>query len=62
MLPELDDGQKVYRCAEKIAIFRERIGTSNEINIPNEYERYFISYFGENWAMTIKKKSSLDQK
>ena len=64
MVPELEYGQKVYKCAEKIArdtwkneryLERELVPLRKtkfgamEITIPNEYERYFLSYFGENW-------------
>ena len=64
MVPEIENGQIVYRCAlkrardlwtnemylesELVPLKKTKFGAM-EIAIPNEYERYFISYFGENW-------------
>ena len=64
MVPESEDGQIVYKCAlkrardswkyetylekELVPLKKTQFGAM-EIAIPNEYERYFISYFGKNW-------------
>lgn len=64
MVPESEDGQIVYKCAlkrardswkheiylekELVPLKKTKFGAM-EIAIPNKYERYFISYFGENW-------------
>ena len=64
MVPELENGKIVYKCAlkrardtwkneiylekELVPLKKTKFGAM-EIAIPNEYERYFISYFGENW-------------
>jgi phosphorylcholine metabolism protein LicD len=64
MVPEIENGQTVYKCAlksardswtnemylesELVPLKKTKFG-ANEIAIPNKYERYFISYFGENW-------------
>ena len=64
MVPEIENGQTVYKCAlksardswknevylekELVPLKKTKFGAM-EIAIPNEYERYFISYFGENW-------------
>jgi phosphorylcholine metabolism protein LicD len=64
MVPELEDGKIVYKCAlkrardtwkyekylesELVPLKKTKFGAI-EIAIPNKYERYFISYFGENW-------------
>jgi len=64
MVPELENGKIVYKCASKQArdSWKNEIYLEKElfplkktqfgamqINIPNEYERYFLSYFGNNW-------------
>lgn len=64
MVPEIENGQTVYKCAlkrardtwknefylekELVPLKKTKFGAM-EIAIPNEYERYFLSYFGENW-------------
>lgn len=64
MVPEIENGQTVYKCAlkrardtwknefylekELVPLNKTKFGAM-EIAIPNEYERYFLSYFGENW-------------
>jgi len=64
MVPESEDGQIVYKCALKQArnswknevylekelfpLKKTKFGAM-EIAIPNEYKRYFLSYFGKNW-------------
>lgn len=64
MVPESENGKIVYKCALKkardlwtnemyleseLVPFKKTKFGAMEIAIPNEYERYFISYFGENW-------------
>jgi len=64
MVPELENGEIVYKCALKQArnFWNNEIYLEKElfplkktqfgamqINIPNEYKRYFLSYFGNNW-------------
>jgi translation initiation factor IF-1 len=64
MVPEIENGQTVYKCALKEArdtwknevylekeLFplKETKFGAMEIAIPNEYNRYFLSYFGKNW-------------
>jgi len=64
MVPEIENGQTVYRCAlkrardrwtneiylesELVPLKKTKFG-ANEIAIPNKYERYFLSNFGETW-------------
>ena len=64
MVPEIENGQTVYKCAlksardswkhetylekELVPLKKTKFGAM-EIAIPNEYERYFVSYFGKNW-------------
>ena len=64
MVPELENGKIVYKCAlkrardtwkneiylekELVPLKKTKFGAM-EIAIPNEYERYFLSYFGKNW-------------
>ena len=64
MVPEIENGQTVYKCAlerardtwknefylekELVPLKKTKFGAM-EIAIPNEYERYFLSYFGKNW-------------
>ncbi len=64
MVPELENGQIVYKCAlksardswtnetylesELVPLKKTKFGTM-EIAIPNEYERYFVANFGKNW-------------
>jgi len=64
MVPEIENGQTVYKCALKEArdtwknevylekelfpLKKTKFGAM-EIAIPNEYNRYFLSYFGKNW-------------
>jgi phosphorylcholine metabolism protein LicD len=64
MVPELENGKIVYKCAlkrardtwknevylerELVPLMKTKFGAM-KIAIPNEYERYFLSYFGENW-------------
>jgi phosphorylcholine metabolism protein LicD len=64
MVPEIENGQTVYKCAlksardswkhetylekELVPLKKTKFGAI-EIAIPNEYERYFVSYFGKNW-------------
>ena len=38
----------MYLESELVPLKKTKFGAM-EIAIPNEYERYFISYFGENW-------------
>jgi hypothetical protein len=64
MVREIDNGMIVYKCAlkEHRDIWKNEIYLERELSplkktkfgaieiaIPNEYERYFISSFGENW-------------
>ena len=64
MVPEMENGQIVYKCAlkrardkfiyesylekELLPLKKTQFGAM-EIAIPNEYERYFVSNFGKNW-------------
>jgi phosphorylcholine metabolism protein LicD len=64
MVPELENGQIVYKCAlkrgrkkfihevylerELVPLKKTKFGAIS-IAIPNEYNRYFISNFGKNW-------------
>jgi phosphorylcholine metabolism protein LicD len=64
MVPEIENGMTVYKCAlksardswtnemylesELVPLKKTQFGAM-EIAIPNEYERYFLSYFGKNW-------------
>jgi phosphorylcholine metabolism protein LicD len=64
MVPEIEYGQIVYKCAlkrareswknelylerELVPLKKTKFGAM-EIAIPNEYERYFVSNFGKNW-------------
>jgi hypothetical protein len=64
MIPEILDGKTIYKCALKKAretwknelylgkelnpLKKIKFGAI-EINIPNEYKRYFISNYGEKW-------------
>jgi phosphorylcholine metabolism protein LicD len=64
MVPEKENGQIVYKCAlkrardtwkyetylekELVPLKKTQFGAM-EINIPNAFERYFISNFGNNW-------------
>jgi phosphorylcholine metabolism protein LicD len=64
MVPEIEDGQIVYKCAlkgardswknevylekELVPLKRKKFGAI-EIAIPNSFERYFTSNFGKNW-------------
>jgi phosphorylcholine metabolism protein LicD len=75
MVPELENGKIVYKCAlkrardtwkneiylekELVPLKKTKFGAM-EIAIPNEYERYFLSYFGKNWY--IEGKISYDHK
>ena len=83
MVPESEDGQTVYKCAlkrardtfkyesylerELIPLKKTKFGAM-EIAIPNEYERYFVANFGENWnkegviSYDHKKEQSVDPK
>lgn len=83
MVPESEDGQTVYKCAlkrardtfkyesylesELVPLKKTKFGAM-EIAIPNKYERYFISNFGENWnkegviSYDHKKEQSVDPK
>jgi phosphorylcholine metabolism protein LicD len=64
MVPEMEDGKIVYKCAlknardkwkyelylesELVPLKKTKFGAI-EIAIPNKYERYFTSNFGNNW-------------
>lgn len=64
MVPEIDNGQTVYKCAlkkaresyknesylesELVPLKKTKFGAM-EIAIPNQYERFFLANFGENW-------------
>jgi phosphorylcholine metabolism protein LicD len=64
MVPEIENGQTVYKCAlkgarniwknevylekELVPLKKTKFGAM-EISIPNEYMRYFLSSFGKNW-------------
>ena len=64
MVPEMENGEKVYKCAlkrarkkwknevylekELVPLKKTQFG-SMKIAIPNEYERYFLSSFGKYW-------------
>ena len=64
MVPEMENGQIVYKCAlkrardkfiyesylekELVPLKKTKFGAM-EIAIPNEYMRYFLSNFGKNW-------------
>ena len=57
MIRELENREIVYRCVLKQArdswknevyLEKTKFGAM-EIAISNEYERYFLSYFGKNW-------------